>query len=416
MAGAHRVLLAVVAGGAMGLLGCSGQGKYTAEHVSLAERKMTALKAATEFSMAEQAFLAGELRKAERKLQVSLSMSPDVAATHVLMARVLLEEGRVGEAMGSLRRALEIDDVHAEAHYYTGVVSERLRQPGVAFSHFAEAAQAEPMDPQYTVAAAEMLVDLRRYDEAEDFLRASQVADHAPAVKQLLGHIAMIRGLADEAADRFTEAALLSPNDPAIREDLVAAQVAAGRYAEAEAELSRMLAAVENEGGAAAAAARRDLRHLRGMCLIALGRPLEARQVYRDLTAGDSGAGDADAWIGLGRSCFLVGDVRRLGLAADRVRAIAPARAEGPILTALWHRVKGDPEAALVAIERSSGEDAETLTLRALVLADLGRFEEARGVLYSVLDVAPGDRAAMALLDKLPERDADTFATAPTDG
>jgi tetratricopeptide (TPR) repeat protein len=413
---AHRALLLVAAGTALGLFGCSGQGKYTAEHVSLAERKMTALKAATEFSMAEQAFLAGELEKAERKLKLSLSMSPDVAATHVLMARVLLEEGRVGEALGSLRRALEIDGRHAEAHYYTGVVSERLRQPGVAFTHFAEAAQSEPMDPQYTVAAAEMLVDLRRYDEAEDFLRASQVADHAPAVKQLLGHIAMIRGLADEAADRFTEAALLSPNDPAIREDLVAAQVAAGRYAEAEAELTRMLASVQSADGSAAAAERRDLHHLRAMCLIALGRPLEARQVYRDLTAGDAGAGDVEAWIGLGRSCFLVGDVRRLGVAADRVRAIAPARVEGPILTALWHRVQGEPDAALAAIERSSSEDPETLTLRALVLADLGRFEDARHTLYAVLDVAPGDRAAMALLDKLPERDADTFVIAPTDG
>jgi Flp pilus assembly protein TadD len=255
-----------------------------------------------------------------------------------------------------------------------------------------------------------MLVDEGQIDAAEDFLLASKVVDHAPAVKQLLGHISMIRGLPAEAADRFTDAWLLSPSDAVIHEDLITAQVAAGRYAEAEAGIRDLL----NDPDAGHASAPRDLEHMRAMCLIALGRPMDARQIYRKLTSNADGASDVEAWIGLGRSSFLVGDLRRLGLASERVRTLAPGRPEGRALTALWHRAKGDPGAALGALRGFAFDDPEVLTLRALILADLGRFEESRQQLYAVLDAVPDDDAAMGLLDRLPEIEG-TYAVAPTD-
>ena len=402
------------------LAGCAGHGDYTTEGMNLAEARLVAVKAAAEYNMAEQAFLAGDLDKADRTLSRGIDLAPDVAKNHVLLGRLRLEQGRIGEAAAALERASELNTDLAEAHYYRGVVAERLRQPAAAADHFLAAAAAEPLDPQYVVAAAEALVDLDRLADAEATLMHSPVADHAPAVRQLLGHIAMIRGLPGEAADRFAEAALLAPDSDAIREDLVAALIASGRFARAEHELKRLLAASTDAAGnpVTPEGPRRDLLHMHGLCLVALGRPLEARQVYRDLTTGPDGQSDLDAWVGLGRASFLLGDTRTLKRAADRAVAVAPSQPDGAILQTLFHRSKGAPEDALAALDAFEGEPTTDFrTLRALVLADLGRFDDSRSELLAVLDQSPDDASAMRLLDRLPERDLglDTFATAPTE-
>ena len=49
--------------------GCTGQGNYTREGVSLANERMSFIKSATEWEMARQAFLAGDLEKAIEALE-----------------------------------------------------------------------------------------------------------------------------------------------------------------------------------------------------------------------------------------------------------------------------------------------------------------------------------------------------------
>ncbi|MEM7755377.1 MAG: tetratricopeptide repeat protein, partial [Planctomycetota bacterium] len=195
------------------------------------------------------------------------------------------------------------------------------------------------------------------------------------------------------------------------REDLATALVASGEYGQGESELVRLIAK-QPEG----AEPRRDLLHLRGLCLIALARPLDARQVYRTLTEHEAGNNDLDAWVGLGRSAFLVGDMRSLRRAGERARAIDPSRPDGAVLLALHARESADAEQALAALDQFEGPGTADLhTLRALILADLGRHGDARDAIYAALDHTPGDASAMRLLDRLPEPALETFATAPTE-
>jgi predicted Zn-dependent protease len=117
-------MIAALAGVAM-LAACQGHGKYTAEGVTAAERRMAALKAATEFDMAEQALRSGELDKAERKIEVALALAPDVRdELRPCSPRVRVEQGRIGDALAALERSLELDPERAETHYYLGIVSE----------------------------------------------------------------------------------------------------------------------------------------------------------------------------------------------------------------------------------------------------------------------------------------------------
>jgi tetratricopeptide (TPR) repeat protein len=389
-------LLAALAVSAGLLTACGGHGKYTEEGISLAKARLDALKAATEYDMALQAFLAGDLDKASRKAQAARRLSPENAKIPVLEGRIAIERGLMGEALLSLRRAAELDGEQVEAHYYLGVVSERLNETEAAMTHFARAAELEPHNPQHAVAAGEMLIDLGRTGEARAFLEASASAAHAAGVQQLLGHVSLIEGDADGACDHFTRARLLAPDDGAILIDLAGAQMEAGRFADAETNLSHLLRDPANTG-------RRDLLHMKAECLLALNRPVDAREIYRSLSSGE-GASDARAWTGIARTAYQIRDEKTFRRAASRVISIDPGNPEGYMLYAAIQREKQAFAGALETLDTGlmrAGRHADLLAMRSLVLADLDRDDEALVAAHAALELDPGSVAAMRMLDRL---------------
>ncbi len=382
--------------GACVLTGCSGHGKYTKEGISLAKQRLNSLKAATEYDMARQAFLAGDLDKALRKTDSALRLTDENALVHVLRGRIYIERGEIGEALLSLRKAAQLDEKSVDAQYYLGVVYERLNEHEKALEHFKAATSLDEFNPQYPIAAGEMLIDMGRVDDAETFLRGSASAEHSAGIQQLLGHIALLRKKPERACTLFKKARLLAPDDGAILEDEATAQIAAGRYAEAESNIEHLLRDDENKG-------RRDLLHMQAECLISLNRPVEAREIYRGLVKGD-GASDAQAWVGIGRTAFTLGDERTLRRAASRVVSIDPSDPQGYILWAMWHREHGDLSSALEKLDTGlmrAGRDAELLSVRALVLAELGRRDEALAAARSALELDPENESGRRLLDRL---------------
>lgn len=378
------------------LAGCSGHGKYTKEGISLAKQRLDTLKAATEYDMAKQAFLAGDLDKALRKTDSALRLTDENALVHILRGRIYIERGEIGEALVSLQRAAQIDEKSVDAQYYLGVVYERLNEHEKALGHFNAAASLDEFNPQYPIAAGEMLIDMGRVDEAEEALRASPAAEHAAGIQQLLGHIALLHEKPGEACTLFKKARLLAPDDGAILEDESAALIAAGRYPEAETNLEHLLRDPANKG-------RRDLLYMQAECRISLNQPVEAREIYRGLIE-DGGASDAQAWVGLGRTSFTLGDEQTLRRAASRVVSIDPTNPDGYILWAMWHREHGDLSSAIEKLDTGlmrAGRDAELLSVRALVLSELGRRDEALSAARSALELDPGNESSKRVMDML---------------
>ncbi len=391
---------------AVAATGCGSQGKYTRQQVSLAEKKMSVMKSATEWEMGRQAFLAGDLDKAMKKVEASLAINDSVAKSHVLKARILIERGQMGEALSSLKMAQTLEPDSLEAHYYSGVVYERLDKPEDALRCFRTAADLDEYASQYAIAAAEMLVDLGRLQEAKDYLATRPTYEHSAGIRQTLGHIAMIEGDPRTAAVRFGEARLLSPDDTAILLDLVHAQIAAGQHREAESNLNVLLRDPSMEG-------RRDLRLLRARCLTRLERPVDARDIYAQLVKGDEGASDVAAWIGLAETSYAIGDDSGARKAASRVVALAPDRAEGHAVVALVERRAGEPAKALAAAERAIKARPAMPTLwvlRGVLLGDLNRYNEARAAIAHAAKLDPDNpHIARALRVESP------LANVPTD-
>lgn len=391
--------LTALAGGLIGLAGCQGHGKYTQDALDKAELRMSSIQAGTRWDLAHQQFLAGDLDKALKNVEASIELHDEVGQSHVLHGRVLMELGQLEHSLAAFDRAIEIDPSVADPHYYRGIVFERFSEYVDAHESYETAALLEPADPQYAIAAAEMLIQLDLLDKAEAALLERAVYhQHNAGVKQTLGHIALLRGDALTAVEYFREARLLADADTSVVEDLVTAQMLAGDWVEAEFNLRTLLDDEEN-------AARRDLKQLQARCLIALERPVEARSILLGLSETPAGSSDASVWIDLGKVALALGDDRRVRICAAKATAIAPHRHEGFMLEAALAMRSGDHAQALEALDTASTlarTDPRPAMLRGVVLQQLGRHDEASESFADALRIAPEDERAHRLLANVP--------------
>lgn len=360
-------------GGVASMSGCAGSS--TAAAASRAEARMATLKSGMEWQQATQAFNAGDLDKAERKVNESIAIEPDVAASHVLRARVLIERGNLGGALESLRRAEVIDPKLAEAQYYLGVVHERLDRTEEAIGHYRMASELSPGEPDAVIATAEVLISMGRAEEALAELGASPAAELSAGIRQAMGQASTMLGDRESAVRYLGEARLLSPESATIVDDLARAEVSVGRWSEAEANLAFLLTLGEYAG-------RVDVRRLHAMCLLELARAGEARAELVALVEG-VGSSDAESWWLLGNASLRTGDRTQLRRSAERVSALEPRGWRGDVLWAMSHRLSGQAAAGLPHVERAfkrAPGEADVLAARALLLADLGRRDEARAM------------------------------------
>lgn len=392
-----RSVLAVALVAAAGsLASCGGSqrhGNYTKEGVSKAQERLAQLKSGTEWQMAQQQYLAGDVDKALKTIDKSLTLNPKVPKSHVLRGRILIEKGEIEHAKDAFETALSLEPDNVEAHYFLGIVHERFSMDDKALAYYQRASELEPSNPQYVLASAEMLVNLGRIDDAEQLLLSRKESfGYSAAIRQTLGHIAVLRGQHVKAAEYFNDALLLASDDPAILEDLARSQIACGRFGDAEFNLQRLLRMDGQQD-------RRDLQMLRAKCLLATDRPVEARSLMQTVINSPDGGADAQAWVELGNAALVLKDRGNLRLAGARVTALAPERFEGHLFRASYLNLESQKNEALVAadnaIARCGGNTAPYL-LRASILNDMGKHEEARQTLAAALEVAPNDRAVIA--------------------
>lgn len=385
---------------AAGLGGCSGHGQHTTKQISTAKEKVNVIKSATEWQMAHQSFLAGDFAKAQKAVDRSIALNPNVPKVHVLNGRIALETGDLEKAITAFQLAEAIDPQFVDALYYQGIVNERLERLDVAISFYQRAAEVDSANAQYALAAAEVMIQKGDLTGAEAYVKERQgMFPHNAGLIQTLGNIAMLQGNADAAVEQFSRARLLSPEDSSISIDLAQAQVAASRFAEAELVLARLL----NDP---ALTERRDLRMLRARCLIQIDRLLDAREILIGLTKGQEGTNDPDSWLELGNVSYKLKDDRRTREAASRVIALAPTRSEGYALRALVSRRGNQFTQARRDIQRAIEitPSADFYVLQGMIEQDLGLHEAATASYRTALQINPESTEAATRLNAAQSR------------
>jgi Tfp pilus assembly protein PilF len=396
---ASRIAGVGVLGVCAALAGCAaGHGKHTEEFKEESVNRLAALKAATTWDMAYQQFKSGDLAKAIKTVDQAILLEPTVAKSHSLRARILFEMDRPEPAMASADEAIRLDPTLTEAHYIRGNVLERVSEFSLAAESYLKAAELDTTDPQYVLAAAEMLIQLDRLDEAESML-ASKAGffAHNAGIRQTLGHIAMMRKQPQDAVRLFGEAVLLAPSDTGILEDLARAQIEAGDFGAADTALVRLLKKSTVEE-------RRDLVYMRVRCLMELDRPVEARSILQAVVRSDAGASDAHAWTVLGQVALKLQDQNQLRLVATRLMAIAPQDEGGYVLMAMWHKRNGTPAQGVDILDRAarvSDLSVEGMLLRCVLCQDLGDMRGALASATRATEIDPTDERAFRLVEAL---------------
>lgn len=410
-----RLLAVLAAAGTVGasLSGCGGHGAYTEEFRQNANEQMDMVRAGTEWEMAHMQFLAGDLKKAIRSIDKALAMAEPVARSHTLKGRILFEMGELDKSLASFERAVEIDPSYSEAHYFSGIVYERLMLPQKALDAYTQASTYDKNNAQYVIAAGEMLIQLQEFDRASELLaHPDRTYQHNAGVRQLQGHIALMRGNTGEAIKAFEEACLLSPDEPSLVEDLARAQIAVGDYSEAEYSISRLLR-MDTTGR------RRDLLHLQARCLMEMDRPVEAREIYKQLTSDERGSTDYSAWTGIAKTSIALKEHMRLREAANRMMRMAPERYEGYLMLALFQRNSGELESAADLLDKSierTSHDPQPALLQAMIFHDLGRFGDALRSAAIAGEIDPNNTQARMLTAAITSRMQDSaIADVPVD-
>lgn len=389
------------------LTACGGHGSYTQEQTNAAKEKLGQLKAGLEWQTAMGDFLAGDFPKALRAVDNSIILNEKVAKSHVLRGRILMEMGNLEGSLLSLAKAEELDAKNVEAQYFLGVVNERLERKEIALERFQKAAELDKTNPQYTVASAEVLVDLGRMEEAKTYLKSrGPEQEHNAAVRQTLGHIALMQGNATEAVGLFNEARLLSPNDMGVLEDLARAQMGAGQYSEANSNFERLMKDP-------VLAKRRDLMHLRAKCLAEIDRLADARDVLMKISGDQASATDTDVWNDLGQVAYRLNDLNRVKAASAKLIAMAPRLPEGYILKGLYEHKRGDQRAAKDSVTKalSLKPTTSSMTLLAMIQLELHEYDGAKKTLAAVMQVEPGNLTARQMIEQMNANNG-TAATA----
>lgn len=395
----RRVLgLGLVAALCLSPQGCANKhGAHTSALRTQAADRVAQMKAATDFDMAQQQFLAGDLEKAFRSVEKSIGNNPKVARSHVLRGRILIEQGRLEPALQGLAAALAVEPANAEAHYYSGIIYERFSKYEEALREYDLASQADPTNPQYVIASSEMLIDQNKLGEARVRLESCKDSYlNNPGIRQSLGHLAMLEHRHADAVRYFNEAVLLAPDDPTLAEDLARAQLVTRQFGEAELNLRRAMSTPEAKG-------RVDLVLLRSECLVELERPVEARELLVSIVHEPSGDANVNAWKLLGNVAALLNDEHRLRESAARLKALAPDEPDGYTLMALWQRSKGQLLPAVKTLDRAialSKDDPAPAKLQGLIYAQLEMPREAAESFKRAQRIDPKDPQVRALLEQ----------------
>jgi tetratricopeptide (TPR) repeat protein len=392
----RRWIIAAGLAAALALVPACSPNKAREEAVNAANERYYAMRSALMLDMARQQFETGDLDLAERTVRDASIVDPRNPRIHVMAGRIAMEKGRLERSFHFFAAAIELDEDHAEAHYYQGVVLQRWQRHGEAMERYQRAYEIHPDNVSYLLASAEMLVALDEVERAVLMLEEKlSYFDQNATIRVALAHLNAMQGRHDQSMHYFHQAMLLDPENPKLQEHLALSQIAAGRYDAAITSLERLLADASMRD-------RRDLRRALAEAYLRTERLPLARQTYLELARSPDG--NARDWVRLGELAMRDGDLYGALEASNQAIRREPLHHEGYLLAGMvWQRRDRLDEALRMfdrAAELSPG-DAAPLILRGIALERAGRRAAAAEAYAQALTRQPDDERAQRLLSNV---------------
>ncbi|MBL9150197.1 MAG: tetratricopeptide repeat protein [Phycisphaerae bacterium] len=340
-----RILSVMALASAFVAVGCSGPTKAGQEARAAARERMDKSTSVIVYDQARQSFESGQFDRAIKQIDEAIYRLPKESRYWVLRGRINMERGRLEEAHRDLTKATEADPKNAEAFYCMGIVHERWSKLDDAFAAYKTASELDPSKVTYLLAAAEVLIAQRKVDDATTLLKPKlEFFENNAPMHQLLGQIAMLQEDPKLAVEHYNRAMLIDPELPMILDNLVRAQFQAEEWEECLRNVRKL--AREAEGGRTV-----ERMRIEGRCLAKLGRDIDARNVFAQITREEPD--DVDGWVDLATISWSLKDAQRTRFSGNRLVRLAPQRYEGYLFLGLVEEQAGNGALAAQWFEKA---------------------------------------------------------------
>ena len=378
------------------IVGCNSPSKPEPSSHATAAQKWNVARAGVLGSLATEQYKGGNLDKARGTVDQAMTMDPQNAALRVLSAKIAIEQSQLDLAEKELRRAQLMDARNAEADYLCGMVYQRWQKADTAYNLYMTAASKAPTELAYTLAAAEMLVDMDRSDEALNMLMSKTEAfEHNAVIRDTVGQLLVGKGRYAEAIQMFRQASMLATDDDSIKEHMALALYFNKQYRESADVLVRLTADEKYKQ-------RVDLYLALGECYANTGKQAEAKATYEAATQVSPGT--AEAWTGLARISLERNDTRRAETSLRKAISLDPAASEPQLLLGYLRVRQNRLSDALPLFKKASAlnqSDTVSLCMIGYVYEKTGKSELAIQCYAKALKIRPGDELATKLLASL---------------
>jgi tetratricopeptide (TPR) repeat protein len=184
----------------------------------------------------------GRVDEAITHFQTALQINPGCASAHYNFGMALLKKGRVDEAMVHFQTALQINPDYAEAHNNFGIALLRMNNVDEAMVHFQKALEITPdyADAHNNLGSA--LLQKGKVDEAiTQFQTALQIKPDSAEACYNLGNALFQKNNVDEAIIHYQKALQIKPDYADAHNNLGNALLQKGRVDEAMVHLQTAL-------------------------------------------------------------------------------------------------------------------------------------------------------------------------------
>ena len=330
----------------------------------------------------------GQPLEAERVYDRALALQPASPAVLAGIGRAALAREDAARAVTYLERALAVDPGATSLHYSLGMAYRDLGQLELAEQYLRQRGSGAPRLPDPLLQQSTGLLDSAlaherrgsralgagRYGEAEAAFRAGlALTPDDPTLRHRLGVTLSMTGDTRAAVAQFEAALAVAPDLADAHFSLGELLARDGRYGEA---IARYEAAVESRPNYV------DAQMALADTLSLAGRLRDAEAEFRRVVELDPASDQA--WMGRGVALIQLGRHRE---ARDWLERAQLVHAGHPLLTNLLLRVlaaapddaarDGERALALMNARLRGDTSIETYETRAMVFAELGRYDEA---------------------------------------
>jgi tetratricopeptide (TPR) repeat protein len=196
---------------------------WTEYRISVAARPAFAGIVAAVFALLawESHQYAGIFIGQEKLWTFTIEHNPKSWLAHNNLGNVLLETGRVPQAIAEYQQALRFDPHMVEANNNLGLALEQTGHPAEAIRHYQDALKYNPHFPLALINLGDALSQQGRIQEAIDpYTQALKINPNNADVRSNLGLVLIEAGRLPEAQEQFQAVLRLDPNSANARKNL----------------------------------------------------------------------------------------------------------------------------------------------------------------------------------------------------